>query len=107
MEVQRQGGLAAIASGVAFNVIALIVLLGAVTFAAPFDHAAAPRVYLAIACYFVLGVLLGRLVFRRLVRWNRVTSNLAQKSTAKLFHVVLWPYTYPVLLFRALIDLVF
>ncbi len=60
--------------------------------------------YAPVYVYLVLGLLLNRIVLRRLVEWHPMTNNLRVVTDAKLVSLVLWPFVYGHLLLRVLVN---
>lgn len=50
--------------------------------------------------YIATGVVLSRMVHRRLITWHPVHATIANQFSAKMNAIFLWPVVYPSLLFR-------
>jgi hypothetical protein len=50
--------------------------------------------------YIATGVVLSRMVHRRLISWHPVHATISNQFSAKMGAVFFWPIVYPVLLFR-------
>lgn len=59
---------------------------------------------LLVLTYPALGIVLNRVVLKRLIVWHPMRNTLHNVATAKLGMVLLWPIRYPVLFFQLLVD---
>lgn len=83
-------------------VAALFLFLLAFIFAAS-SQASHPGYVVAFA-YAALGVFLNRLVLRRIIEWHPIYNTLENVSFEKLKYMLLWPFAYPMLFLRLLVD---
>lgn len=59
---------------------------------------------IAFVAYFILGMVLNRVVLRGIIEWHPVYNTLENVSTAKLSMLGLWPIRYPGLFFKLLVS---
>jgi len=50
--------------------------------------------------YLATGVVLSRMIHRRLISWHPVHATISNQFSAKMSALFFWPTVYPILLFR-------
>jgi hypothetical protein len=58
---------------------------------------------ISLGVYLASGYLLNRTVLRGLIEWHPVYNTVDNVATAKLWMLLLWPGTYPLLFFKLLV----